>query len=39
MNSIIQNTAAIFDPKSFRRALGNFATGVTIMTAQNASGY
>ncbi|WOE32220.1 MULTISPECIES: p-hydroxyphenylacetate 3-hydroxylase reductase component [unclassified Acinetobacter] len=38
MNSIIQNTAAIFDPKSFRRALGNFATGVTIMTAQNAAG-
>lgn len=27
-----------FDPKSFRRALGNFATGVTIITARAASG-
>lgn len=26
------------DPLQFRRALGNFATGVTIMTAQNAQG-
>ncbi|WP_168399317.1 p-hydroxyphenylacetate 3-hydroxylase reductase component [Acinetobacter indicus] len=26
------------DPMKFRRALGNFATGVTIMTAQNAKG-
>lgn len=26
------------DPMKFRRALGNFATGVTIMTAQNAEG-
>lgn len=26
------------DAKAFRRALGNFATGVTIMTAQNAVG-
>lgn len=26
------------DAKAFRRALGNFATGVTIMTAQNAEG-
>lgn len=28
----------VFDAKAFRRALGNFATGVTIMTAQNANG-
>jgi len=27
-----------FDSKAFRRALGNFATGVTIMTAQNEKG-
>lgn len=27
-----------FDPKSFRRALGNFATGVTVITAKNADG-
>ena len=26
------------DPLQFRRALGNFATGVTIVTAQNAQG-
>lgn len=26
------------DPLQFRRALGNFATGVTIVTAQNAAG-
>ncbi len=26
------------DPMAFRRALGNFATGVTIMTAQNKQG-
>jgi len=26
------------DPMKFRRALGNFATGVTIMTAQNEQG-
>lgn len=31
-------TLAPIDPKAFRRALGNFATGVTIMTAQNAQG-
>lgn len=28
----------VLDVKAFRRALGNFATGVTIMTAQNAAG-
>ena len=38
MNSILQTAEPIFDSKSFRRALGNFATGVTIMTAQNAQG-
>jgi len=26
------------DPRAFRRALGNFATGVTIVTAQNQDG-
>jgi flavin reductase (DIM6/NTAB) family NADH-FMN oxidoreductase RutF len=29
---------AEFDPKAFRRALGNFATGVTIITAEGANG-
>lgn len=29
---------APFDPKEFRRALGNFATGVTIVTAATTSG-
>lgn len=37
MNAMTQQTTE-FDSKSFRRALGNFATGVTIMTAQNANG-
>lgn len=27
-----------FDPRAFRRALGNFATGVTIVTAQGPTG-
>jgi len=27
-----------FDPRAFRRALGNFATGVTVVTAATASG-
>lgn len=27
-----------FDPRAFRRALGNFATGVTVMTAATAAG-
>ncbi|SDN61878.1 p-hydroxyphenylacetate 3-hydroxylase reductase component [Pseudomonas jinjuensis] len=31
-------TQACFDPRDFRRALGNFATGVTIVTAASASG-
>lgn len=39
MNSSINKQAEmVFDAKAFRRALGNFATGVTIMTAQNAQG-
>jgi flavin reductase (DIM6/NTAB) family NADH-FMN oxidoreductase RutF len=29
---------SIFDPRAFRRALGNFATGVTVVTAADASG-
>lgn len=29
---------ADFDPKAFRRALGNFATGVTIITAEGGDG-
>lgn len=39
MNVMTQNhlTESI-DPKAFRRALGNFATGVTIVTAQNEKG-
>lgn len=37
MNAIVKQ-AVEFDAKSFRRALGNFATGVTIMTAQNEKG-
>ena len=28
----------LFNPKDFRRALGNFATGVTVVTAQDNSG-
>lgn len=28
----------VFDPRAFRRALGNFATGVTVVTAATASG-
>ncbi|WLI09053.1 flavin reductase [Pseudomonas sp. FP597] len=27
-----------FDPRTFRRALGNFATGVTVVTAADAAG-
>ena len=38
MNASQQMTAITIDPFQFRRALGNFATGVTIMTAQNAAG-
>lgn len=32
------NVNATFDPRAFRRALGNFATGVTVVTAADASG-
>ena len=28
----------VFDPRAFRRALGNFATGVTVVTAATVSG-
>lgn len=39
MNMMTQDQSIeVLDPKAFRRALGNFATGVTIMTAQNAEG-
>jgi len=37
-SSINKQTEMVFDSKAFRRALGNFATGVTIMTAKNAGG-
>lgn len=37
-SSINKQVDTLFDSKAFRRALGNFATGVTIMTAQNAAG-
>ncbi|AIB37427.1 flavin reductase [Pseudomonas sp. C 49-2] len=30
--------SSLFDPRAFRRALGNFATGVTVVTAATASG-
>ncbi|WP_374442355.1 p-hydroxyphenylacetate 3-hydroxylase reductase component [Pseudomonas panipatensis] len=32
------NNETGFDPRAFRRALGNFATGVTVMTAASADG-
>ena len=39
MNTINKlSETEVIDVKAFRRALGNFATGVTIMTAQNAAG-
>lgn len=38
MNSLMEVKTAVIDPIQFRRALGNFATGVTIITAQNESG-
>lgn len=34
----MQATASPFDPKEFRRALGMFATGVTIVTTKAADG-
>lgn len=33
-----QNMDTTLDPRAFRRALGNFATGVTIVTACNSAG-
>ena len=40
MNVInIVQTERVIDTKAFRRALGNFATGMTIMTAQAESGF
>ena len=39
MNTINKlSETEVIDVKAFRRALGNFATGVTIMTAQNTAG-
>lgn len=38
MNSLKQMDNVKIDPLQFRRALGNFATGVTIVTAQNQQG-
>lgn len=38
MNALQTMDSVKVDPMKFRRALGNFATGVTIMTAQNAQG-
>lgn len=38
MNSLKTMDEIQIDPMKFRRALGNFATGVTIMTAQNDQG-
>ena len=34
----MNNQTAEFDPKAFRRALGNFATGITVVTAQTPDG-
>lgn len=34
----MSNTIEVLDLKQLRNALGNFATGVTVMTAQSASG-
>lgn len=38
MNTLKTMDNVQIDPMKFRRALGNFATGVTIMTAQNVEG-
>ena len=37
-NSACAAIETTFDPRAFRRALGNFATGVTVVTAATASG-
>ena len=34
----MSNQVTEFDPKAFRRALGNFATGITVVTAQTPDG-
>ncbi len=34
----MSNQVTEFDPKAFRRALGNFATGITVVTAQTPEG-
>ncbi|MBV0934239.1 p-hydroxyphenylacetate 3-hydroxylase reductase component [Marinobacterium weihaiense] len=34
----MSNQVTEFDPKAFRRALGNFATGITVITATTPSG-
>jgi len=34
----MSNQVTEFDPKAFRRALGNFATGITVVTAQTPAG-
>lgn len=34
----MSNPITEFDPKAFRRALGNFATGITVVTAQTPDG-
>jgi len=34
----MSNQVTEFDPKAFRRALGNFATGITVITAQTPAG-
>lgn len=34
----MQHTASTYDPKDFRRALGMFGTGVTIVTTRTADG-
>ncbi|MBN0975821.1 flavin reductase [Pseudomonas hygromyciniae] len=33
-----ENPSSVFDTRAFRRALGNFATGVTVVTAADANG-
>jgi len=38
MTTVATHDQYSVDPMKFRRALGNFVTGVTIMTAQNAAG-
>jgi flavin reductase (DIM6/NTAB) family NADH-FMN oxidoreductase RutF/DNA-binding MarR family transcriptional regulator len=37
--TVLSTVDQVFDSRAFRRALGNFATGVTVVTAANASGH